>query len=613
MAMTSSGRDAAKAPALPHTAAALQRSNPHSLQDRITPAASARKTKAVPEVMALMTLTDFDAGPLHLESPSQSGDGDTSTEPLTDDNRRRHRQGELLITCLLEKFCGLYENDPQRSTRLFRSLCRRLAQLGLVSSAASLESITTARNLYQTAFDSLVEQAAGALGFEAVPPRHLSVFQAATNTAACAVLATEDSYGPGPLGPAVNRYHAEFEELRRVGRGGFGTVFEARHRLDHRLYAVKKVHVRGTRDSYKVLREVKTLAQLDHSNVVRYNAAWVEWNMTTGVIDSVHSSTEGVTPSSAASGGGTSPSTSTNPGSRPLLGAPMATIYIQMQLCQQSLHDFLYDRSFVRPTGCRTAAPGDMLPLFAQILEGVRYIHRQGVVHRDLKPHNVFIINEGHGPVLKLGDFGLARQTGPEPQYSAMPMSSSATVARTVSAANLAAARPTALVDAPTSGVGTSTYASPEQLHGGAECDEKSDIYSLGIILFEMFMIFGTQMERVVMLSELRTKRELPDELLTAELSKEAATILFMTAPDPKDRPTAASLLAGETGLFVDGPESLAESPTVVAEVLSLRRHALAQEEIISRQALEIQRLQALLAQAAATAKPSITGQQSMP
>lgn len=79
------------------------------------------------------------------------------------------------------------------------------------------------------------------------------------------------------------RYASEFQQLRALGKGGFGSVFQCKNTLDGRNYAVKKVTVRGS--SYdgafkqkmdRVLREVKILAVLDHPNIVRYYAAWVE-------------------------------------------------------------------------------------------------------------------------------------------------------------------------------------------------------------------------------------------------------------------------------------------------------------------------------------------------
>jgi translation initiation factor 2-alpha kinase 3 len=72
-----------------------------------------------------------------------------------------------------------------------------------------------------------------------------------------------------------------------LGRGGYGIVYHVRHRLDNQVYAVKKVPIstprlhriqkRGEAEVQEVLRELRTLASLDHPNVVRYFNGWIEW------------------------------------------------------------------------------------------------------------------------------------------------------------------------------------------------------------------------------------------------------------------------------------------------------------------------------------------------
>lgn len=81
-----------------------------------------------------------------------------------------------------------------------------------------------------------------------------------------------------PSGLEWSRYHREFEELYFIAGGGFGSVFKARHRLDGVEYAVKKVYIRSA-DVNSImthLAEVKTIASLNHPNIVNYKAAWLE-------------------------------------------------------------------------------------------------------------------------------------------------------------------------------------------------------------------------------------------------------------------------------------------------------------------------------------------------
>lgn len=84
----------------------------------------------------------------------------------------------------------------------------------------------------------------------------------------------------------TSRYASEFLEVKLLGRGSFGQVFEARHHVDGQSYAVKKIPLskwrlemlqqEGVQHLEHILKEIRTLARLDHKNVVRYFGAWVE-------------------------------------------------------------------------------------------------------------------------------------------------------------------------------------------------------------------------------------------------------------------------------------------------------------------------------------------------
>ena len=75
-----------------------------------------------------------------------------------------------------------------------------------------------------------------------------------------------------------SRYHREFQEISFIAAGGFGNVFKALHRLDGTEYAIKKIKVRSSRvkNIMQHLEEVKTLAKLNHTNIVSYKGAWIE-------------------------------------------------------------------------------------------------------------------------------------------------------------------------------------------------------------------------------------------------------------------------------------------------------------------------------------------------
>ncbi|XP_057214345.1 eukaryotic translation initiation factor 2-alpha kinase 1 isoform X2 [Triplophysa rosa] len=205
-------------------------------------------------------------------------------------------------------------------------------------------------------------------------------------------------------------------------------------------------------------------------------------------------------------------------------------LYIQMQLCERSLKDWIQDRNLrtmeqlpVSKDACESVDCEQGLNILKKILEGVEYIHSRGIMHRDLKPRNIFL----HGPDchVKIGDFGLACQNFVMEELEQLP-SNSQTGVNTDSAH--------------TSGVGTFVYAAPEQLEG-SNYDSKSDMYSTGVIAFELFQPFGTEMERVHTLGELR-QGKVP-ETLSKNWPLLAKYIKLLTSSDPSMRPSASQLL----------------------------------------------------------------------
>jgi serine/threonine-protein kinase len=99
----------------------------------------------------------------------------------------------------------------------------------------------------------------------------------------------------------------------------------------------------------------------------------------------------------------------------------------------------------------------DALQITREVAEALGYAHKHGVVHRDIKPENI-LLHEGHA---LLADFGIARAL-------------TAAGGETVTASGVS--------------VGTPTYMSPEQATGSGEPDARSDLYSLGCVLYEMLV-----------------------------------------------------------------------------------------------------------------------------
>ncbi|XP_078213584.1 eukaryotic translation initiation factor 2-alpha kinase 1 isoform X3 [Callithrix jacchus] len=202
-------------------------------------------------------------------------------------------------------------------------------------------------------------------------------------------------------------------------------------------------------------------------------------------------------------------------------------LHIQMQLCELSLWDWITERNkrgrkCVDESACPYVMANVATKIFQELVEGVFYIHNMGIVHRDLKPRNIFL----HGPdqQVKIGDFGLACTDILQKNTDWTSRNGKRTPAHT-------------------SRVGTCLYASPEQLEG-SEYDAKSDMYSLGVILLELFQPFGTEMERAEVLTGLRTG-QLP-ESLSKRCPVQAKYIQHLTRRNSSQRPSAIQLLQSE-------------------------------------------------------------------
>jgi serine/threonine-protein kinase len=105
-------------------------------------------------------------------------------------------------------------------------------------------------------------------------------------------------------------------------------------------------------------------------------------------------------------------------------------------------------------------APDQAASILSQVARALARAHQAGVVHRDLKPDNVFLVREADGDIVKVLDFGIAKKLGVLSTTSGIKTGTGAML-------------------------GTPYYMSPEQVLGGSDIDHRADIWSLGIIAYE--------------------------------------------------------------------------------------------------------------------------------
>jgi len=140
------------------------------------------------------------------------------------------------------------------------------------------------------------------------------------------------------------------------------------------------------------------------------------------------------------------------------VGEADGVVYLAMELVE--------GRTLRKLAGDRQVAVPETLRIAAQIAEGLGRAHREGIVHRDVKPENVIVDDSGHAKIL---DFGLAKLRG----------------AREAEQADLAEKETMAVLTQEGQTVGTVPYMSPEQARG-KPTDGRSDLFSLGIVIYEL-------------------------------------------------------------------------------------------------------------------------------
>src|SRR5689334_20943040 len=266
-------------------------------------------------------------------------------------------------------------------------------------------------------------------------------------------------------------FDGRYRIVRKLGTGGMANVYLAEDEVLGRRVAIKILNDRHAGDDQFVerfRREAKNAASLSHPNIV-------------SIYDR---------------------------------GEAEGTYYIAME--------YLDGRSLKELIVARGPAPVNVAIDYArQILAALRFAHRHGIVHRDIKPHNVLVDAEGR---VKVTDFGIAR----------------AGTSQMTEAGSI---------------VGTAQYLSPEQARG-SNVDQRSDVYSLGIVLYGLLtgtVPFNGDTPVEIAMKHLSTVPE-PPSAKRPDVPRDLDLIVLRAlAKDPDDRYQNAEEMDADLERFLRG------------------------------------------------------------
>lgn len=377
-----------------------------------------------------------------------------------------------------------------------------------------------------------------------------------------------------PKGQPAPEQFGPFRVLERIGQGGMGVVYRARHESTGQIVAVKSVRLPRQHQIASLRREIRALMRIRHPNIVRIEAEGIAEGLPWYAMELLEGQTlagyatvlwqEHRVPCSTD--GSLYQGTTLLEGSWPS-DESSQTLTPRTPTGPDTERDPTTEE--VDPDGTRGPLPpvaaghlGEVLRLLRDLCLPLAYLHSKGIVHRDLKPGNVFL-RADCTPVLT--DFGVVSQAR-------------GSVGREV-------------VEVAGMPIGTVAYAAPEQLLGHF-VDARADLYAFGCILYELLV--GRRPFLASTISELAYQQlelpPVPPSLRVAGVpSRLEKLVLHLLAKRPRDRMGHADDVAHALSSTLEelgaprGEEAPDLTPLSTTQTYLYRPEMAGREEVLAR------------------------------
>jgi len=252
-----------------------------------------------------------------------------------------------------------------------------------------------------------------------------------------------------------------------IGKGSFGSVYKVRNLKDQQYYALKQIFCKDMQEATFALKEFMTIQNLKHKNLVEYKDFFLHEEL--GGLQNFQKT---------------------------------YSVCILMPLYDKGDLEKLLNGKFTKR---QILTEFEILDFSVQLCEGVKYLHEHGIIHRDMKPGNVFVEEINGKYLLKIGDFGLSAK-----------MNNDKDVKHSI--------------------VGTHAYCAPEVFTGSH--GKEIDLFSLGALIYRFLTGRERYMHQEITLAYDKTIGEMVSEITRNYPNDWCKVVVALLAPKPDQRPS---------------------------------------------------------------------------